>query len=85
MAHSGNDIEALVREEMWLTAEETHAEAWAECVSAGVETEIMAEAALEKALGELLRTNGESATLAMLDKMRGKVVAGEFESRTTRH
>lgn len=85
MAQSGNDIDALVREEMRLTAAETHAEAWAECVSAGIEPEIMAEAALEKALGELLRTHGEGVALAMLDKMRDKVIAGEFETRTTRH
>ena len=85
MAQSGNDIDALVREEMRLTAAETHAEAWAECVSAGVEPEIMAEAAFDKALGELLRTNGENATLALLDKMREKVIAGEFEARSTRH
>ena len=82
MAQTSSDIDALVREEMRLTAAESHAEAWAECVSAGIEPEIMAEAALETALAEMLSANGERSALALLDKMRAKVVAGEFESRT---
>lgn len=85
MAHTISDIDALVREEMRLTAVESHAEAWAECVSAGIEPEIMAEAALETALGEILSTNGEKAALALLDKMREKVIAGEFALDRTRH
>jgi hypothetical protein len=85
MAQSASDIDALVREEMRLTAVESHAEAWAECVSAGIEPEIMAEAALETALGEILRANGEKVALALLDKMREKVIAGDFEIGGTRH
>ena len=41
-----SDIEALVREEKRLTAVESHNEAWAEGLSAGIEPEIIAEAAL---------------------------------------
>lgn len=85
MAQTSSDIDALVREEMRLTAVESHAEAWAECVSAGIEPEIMAEAALETALAEILSAEGEKAALALLDKMREKVVAGDFETCCTRH
>ncbi len=85
MSHSTNEIDALMREEMRLTAVESHAEAWAECVSAGIEPEIMAEAALETALAEMLSANGENAALALLDKMREKVVAGEFTTGRTHH
>ncbi|TIW71061.1 MAG: hypothetical protein E5V58_20485, partial [Mesorhizobium sp.] len=45
MEHAVNDIDALVREEKRLTAVESHSEAWAEGLSAGIEPEIIAEAA----------------------------------------
>jgi hypothetical protein len=79
MAHTAGDIDALVREEKRLTAIESHNEAWAEGLSAGIEPEIIAEAALATAFAELLRTNGETAALALLDRMRDKVIAGDFE------
>ena len=63
-----SDIEALVREEKRLTAVESHNEAWAEGLSAGIEPEIIAEAAL-----------------ALLERMREKVIAGEFERLLLRH
>ena len=44
MEHGVNDIDALVREEKRLTAVESHSEAWAEGLSAGIEPEIIAEA-----------------------------------------
>jgi hypothetical protein len=85
MEHSVSDIDALVREEKRLTAVESHNEAWAEGLSAGIEPEIIAEAALETAFGEILRTNGETAALALLDRMREKVVAGAFGPEQLRH
>ena len=59
MEQSVADLDALVREEKRLTAVENHNEAWAEGLSAGIEPEIIAEAALATAFGELLRTSGE--------------------------
>lgn len=85
MEHGLSDIEALVREEKRLTAVESHNEAWAEGLSAGIEPEIIAEAALATAFAELTRCSGEKAALAMLDRMREKVVAGEFERSLLRH
>ena len=79
MEHTAGDIDALVREEKRLTAIESHNEAWAEGLSAGIEPEIIAEAALATAIAELLRANGETAALALLDRMRDKVIAGDFE------
>jgi hypothetical protein len=79
MEHTAGDIDALVREEKRLTAIESHNEAWAEGLSAGIEPEIIAEAALATAFAELLRTNGETAALTLLDRMRDKVIAGDFE------
>jgi hypothetical protein len=82
---SVSDLDALVREEKRLTAVECHNEAWAEGLSAGIESEIIAEAALATAFAEILRTNGEDAALALLDRMREKVIAGEFEPVRVRH
>ena len=80
-----SDIEALVREEKRLTAVESHNEAWAEGLSAGIEPEIIAEAALATAFAELTRSAGEKAALALLERMREKVIAGEFERSLLRH
>lgn len=80
-----SDLDALVREEKRLTAEENHSEAWAEGLSAGIEPEIIAEAALAMALGELLRSSGEPAALALMERMRDRVIAGEFAPDQSRH
>jgi hypothetical protein len=85
MEHGLSDIEALVREEKRLTAVESHSEAWAEGLSAGIEPEIIAEAALSTAFAELVGCAGEKAALALLDRMREKVLAGEFERSLLRH
>ncbi len=85
MEQGVNDIDALVREEKRLTAVESHNEAWAEGLSAGIEPDIIAEAALTTAFGELCRTSGERAALALLDRMRSLVEAGEFEPLKSRH
>lgn len=85
MEHSVSDIDALVREEKRLTAVESHNEAWAEGLSAGIEPEIIAEAALETAFAEILRANGETAALALLDGMREKVISGAFDPDQLRH
>jgi len=85
MEHAVNDIDALVREEKRLTSVENHSEAWAEGLSAGIEPEIIAEAALSTAFGELLRASGEAAALALLERMREKVIAGEFDPSIRRH
>lgn len=85
MEQAVNDIDALVREEKRLTAVESHCEAWAEGLSAGIEPDIIADAALSTAFIELMRTSGETAALALLDRMRARVIAGEFEPFLRRH
>lgn len=85
MQHGASDIDALVREEKRLTAEESHHEAWVEGLTAGIEPDIIAEAALTTAFAELLRTSGESTALALLDRIRDRVIGGEFEPKRLRH
>lgn len=85
MQHGASDIDALVREEKRLTAEESHHEAWVEGLTAGIEPDIIAEAALTTAFAELLRTSGEGTALALLDRIRDRVIGGEFEPKRLRH
>ena len=85
MEHGFTDFDALVREEKRLTAVENHSEAWAEGLSAGIEPEIIAEAALTTALAELLRDSGEPAALALIERMRDRVIAGDFAPNQSRH
>ncbi|MBX3575735.1 MAG: hypothetical protein KF723_00900 [Rhizobiaceae bacterium] len=85
MQRPHSEIDALVREEKRLTAVESHHEAWADGLSAGIEPDIIAEAALETAFAEILRCSGETAALALLDRMRERVVAGEFGPAAVRH
>ncbi len=80
-----SDIDALVREEKRLTAVECHNEAWAEGLSAGIEPEIIAEAALSTAFAELVRQSGEHAALTLLERMREKVLTGTFAAGQRRH
>ena len=58
---------------------------WAEGLSAGIEPEIIAEAALQTAFAELTRSGGEKAALALLERMRERVIAGEFARSLLRH
>jgi hypothetical protein len=85
MEHGFTDLDALVREEKRLTAVENHCEAWAEGLSAGIEPEIIAEAALATALAELLRSSDEPTALALIERMRDRVIAGEFAPDQSRH
>jgi hypothetical protein len=78
MQHRSNNIEAMIREEKRLTAIESHSEAWAEGLAQGIEPEIIAEAALATTFEELLRQTDEGSALALLDRMRERILAGEF-------
>ncbi len=73
------DIDVLIREEKRLSAVESYEDAWAEGRAAGIEPDIMADAAIATALSELMRTSGEQGALALLDRVRERLVAGEFD------
>lgn len=85
MEQTASDLDQLIREEKRLTAIESQTEAWAEGLSAGIEPEIIAEAALATAFAELLRTGGEGAAIALIERMREKIMAGDFTPELTRH
>ncbi|MBO6719259.1 MAG: hypothetical protein JJ913_14980 [Rhizobiaceae bacterium] len=85
MIRGGGDVEAMIREEKRLTAIESQNTAWAEGEAWGIESDILAEAALTTAFEALVREGGEDAALAMIERLRDKVVSGAFEPKRTRH
>ncbi|MCO5126398.1 MAG: hypothetical protein M9957_03520 [Rhodobacteraceae bacterium] len=85
MDHGISDIDVLIREEKRLTAIESYEDAWAEGRAAGIEPDIMADAAIATALEELVRANGEAAALSLVERMRDRLVAGEFNPATVVH
>ena len=85
MEPSLNDIDDMIVHEKMQAALEYQNEAWADGMADGIEPEIIAEAALTTALGELLRASGEPATLALIERMRDRVIAGEFAPEQSRH
>lgn len=80
-----SDIDTLIREEKRLTAIESYEDAWADGCAAGIEPDIMAEAAIATVLGELTRSSGEAAALALVEKMRERLLAGEFDPELRIH
>lgn len=73
-----SDIDTLIREEKRLSAIESYEDAWAEGSAAGIEPDIMADAAMSTVLGELVRTGGEGAALSLIERIRERLIAGEF-------
>ncbi|MCP1198023.1 hypothetical protein [Notoacmeibacter sp. MSK16QG-6] len=84
MQDAPSDVESRILEEMRLCAIESHDEAWAEGRFAGIDVEILAETAIATALSALQDEAGEQAASDMLDRMRDRLTAGEFDS-TARH
>ena len=85
MDHGPSDIDVLIREEKRLSAVESYEDAWAEGRAAGIEPDIMADAAIATALEELVRVAGEAAALSLVERMRERLVAGEFDPATSVH
>lgn len=79
------DIDEFIREEKRLSALESQYETWADGLSAGIEPEILAEAALSAAFQELLRSSSEEAALALIDRIRERIIGGEFDSSRNWH
>ncbi len=85
MERSLGEIETLIREEKRLSATESHSEAWADAIASGIEPEIVADAAVATACAELARAEGDDAALALVDRIRERIVSGEFATIRTKH
>ncbi|WP_309084021.1 hypothetical protein [Chelativorans sp.] len=79
------DLDAMIEEEKRSTCAECHSAAWAEGLLAGIEPEIIAEAALTTALTELGKNGNEERLMALLKTMRDRVLAGDFFPDRTCH
>lgn len=78
MEHAPTDLDELIAREKKLAAIEYQNEAWADGISEGIESEILAEAAFATALTELIRDAGEESALSLIEKMREQIIAGGF-------
>lgn len=85
MQHTPTDLDELIAEEKKLAAIEYQNEAWADGISEGIESEILAEAAFATALTELIRDAGEEAAIILIDKMKEQIIAGGFLATRSLH
>lgn len=79
------DLEAKIEEDMRLTSTEYHNDAWADGQMAGIQPEIMAEAAFVTALRQLGKDHSEEELLSLMDALRERIEAGEFLAMRTHH
>jgi hypothetical protein len=73
-----NDIDDMIVHEKMQVALEYQNDAWAEGRADGIETEIIADAAIAFAMRETIRIHGEQGAEAMLEALRDRMLAGEF-------
>ncbi len=72
------ELDEVIAQEKRVAAREMQSEAWADGMMEGIETDILADAAIATALEELIRTDGEKSALLLVDNLRDRIIAGEF-------
>lgn len=78
MSSSEAELNARIRDEKRLVALEYQSEAWAEGLAEGIDSEILAMAALETALCGLIDDCGEATAAKLLEIVRLKLENGAF-------
>ncbi|MAZ17356.1 hypothetical protein [Oricola sp.] len=73
-----NEMDEIIAREKRMAAMEFQLEAWADGVMEGIESTILADAAIATALEETIREQGEDAALALVDTLRERILCGEF-------
>lgn len=73
-----NDIDRMIVHEKMQVALEHQNDAWADGMADGIEPEILADAAIAMAIGEIVRRQGESGAEAVLEDLKQRLLAGEF-------
>lgn len=76
--HKIDALDDAIALEKRRAAREMQSEIWADGMLEGIETDILADAAMATALEEIVDENGEDAALAVIDDIRQRLVAGEF-------
>jgi hypothetical protein len=78
-------LDDLVRSEQRLEALKSHGEAWATGISQGIDPAIIADTALFTAFHEMIRQIGEKAALDLVERLRDRIMCGEFEPERVCH
>ncbi|MDE1159213.1 MAG: hypothetical protein PW791_13280 [Neorhizobium sp.] len=78
MQSGRNEIDDMIVHEKMQVALEYQNEAWADGRADGIETEIIADAALVFALRETIRLHGEQGAEALLESLKERILSGEF-------
>lgn len=81
--HHLDDLEDLIVQEKMQAALEYQNDVWASCVAEGIEPEILVDAALEMAVREAIRMQGEEAAESLLNELRDRILLGEFSPERT--
>lgn len=77
-AHTPDELDDLIVQEKLQVAMELQHDAWAESTADGIEPEIIADAAMITAIRETVRALGEEQAEALVESLRGRILAGEF-------
>ena len=72
------ELDEVIAQEKRVAAREMQSEAWAEGLLEGIETDILAEAAISTAFEAMIKNDGESSVLDFVDNLRDRVISGEF-------
>jgi len=76
--HTPEELDDLIIQEKLQVALELQHDAWAESTADGIEPEIIADAAMIIAIRETVRALGEDRAEALVESLRGRILAGEF-------
>ncbi|WP_412049439.1 hypothetical protein ACK6D9_17190 [Hoeflea sp. Naph1] len=76
--HTPDELDELIVQEKLQVALELQHDAWAESTADGIEPEIIADAAMIIAIRETVRALGEDQAEALVESLRGRILAGEF-------
>ena len=76
------DLDQMIEHEKRQVALEYQHEAWAGGKSDGIEMEIMAEAAIETAVTELIGAVGEDSVLDYIEGLKEQIISGAFTPHT---
>lgn len=82
---ASQDLEEMVQHEQRMEALRSHSEAWAIGLRQGIDPAILAETAIFTALHELIRNSGEQAALDLVERLKDRIVCGEFEPERIVH
>ena len=82
---ASHELDKLMQHEQRMEALRSHSEAWAVGFQQGIDTGILAETALYTAFHELIRNSGEQVALDLVERLKDRILCGEFEPERICH